>query len=120
MLTKVVIGLKFLIAAGTLAYVVAHWADLSDAPTVGDLKDIGVVGLVFGVPPVFALVRAAFIEIGLVERPDEPVDLYLKTMGISGPEETEAFLEEIQRRDRETDAKFYEAIGRIRAQVRPA
>jgi hypothetical protein len=52
--------------------------------------------------------------------PEEAVNLYLKTLGISGPEETEAFLEEIQRRDRETDAKFYEAIGRIKAQVRPA
>ena len=52
--------------------------------------------------------------------PEEAVDLYFKTLGISGPEETEAFLEEIQRRDRETDAKFYEAIGRIKAQVRSA
>ena len=52
--------------------------------------------------------------------PEEAVDLYFKALGISGPEETEAFLEEIQRRDRETDAKFYEAIGRIKAQVRPA
>ena len=52
--------------------------------------------------------------------PEEAVDLYLKTLGISGPEETEAFLKEIQRRDRETDAKFYEAIGRIKAQVRSA
>ena len=51
---------------------------------------------------------------------EEAVDLYFKTLGISGPEKTEAFLEEIHRRDRETDAKFYEAIGRIKAQVRPA
>ena len=49
--------------------------------------------------------------------PEEAVDLYFKTLGISGPEETEAFLKEIERRDRETDAKFYEAIGRIKAQV---
>ena len=66
MLTKLVIGLKLLIAAGILTYVVAHWADLSAPPTVGDLKDIGVVGLVFGVPPVFALVRAAFIILPIV------------------------------------------------------
>ena len=52
--------------------------------------------------------------------PEEAVDLYLRTLGISGPQETEAFLEEIQRRDRATDAKFYEAIGRIKAQVRAA
>ena len=52
--------------------------------------------------------------------PEEAVDIYLKTLGIPGPEETEAFLKEIQRRDRETDAKFYEAIGRIKAQVHSA
>lgn len=52
--------------------------------------------------------------------PEQAVDLYLKTLGISGPEETEAFLEEIHRRDRETDARFYEAIGRIKAQLRSA
>ena len=66
MLAKLVIGLKLLIAAGTLAYVAAHWADLSEPPTIGDLKDIGVVGLIFGVPPVFALVRAAFIILPVV------------------------------------------------------
>ena len=52
--------------------------------------------------------------------PEEAVDLYLKSLGISGPESTEAFLKEIQERDRETDAKFYEAIGRIKAQARSA
>lgn len=61
MLTKLIIALRLLIAAGTLIYVVSHWADLSEPPTVGDLKDIGVVGLIFGVAPVFALVRATFI-----------------------------------------------------------
>jgi hypothetical protein len=67
MLTKIVIGLKLLIAAGIIIYcVVAYWADLWEPPTVGDLKDIGVVGLIFGIPPVFALVRVAFIILPVV------------------------------------------------------
>ena len=66
MLTKLVIALRLLIAAGTLIFVGAYWADLSAPPTIGDLKDIGVVGLIFGVPPVFALVRAAFVILPIV------------------------------------------------------